>query len=254
MHAIFAFTGSHLAHINQASQGQYLNLAYHHHGFAISQFRNSTTSTTSKVPATNPSATFVFCVLAALTSLYLIPHTDDKEVDLENFIHWVLFLRHSCRFAKSIHSFVEGENEVLALMPHQEQAQDVFSVDEGVSTSLNMLKSIILSPSQSFSETQTFVKAVSQTEFWFRLVPLHPKTLMYMVIWTMLLSDEYFEHLRAKSPISLAILAHWVVPLHHAPKRWFIGDWPSRVVSSIESHLGPTWSEPMSWVSHEVQI
>jgi hypothetical protein len=67
------------------------------------------------------------------------------------------------------------------------------------------------------------------------------------------MTDDYFECLRERNEVALALLAHWIVPCYNAPRKWYLDDWPREIVGSIAKELGAK-SDLIDWVVVELGI
>ncbi|KAJ5640901.1 hypothetical protein N7528_000526 [Penicillium herquei] len=65
--------------------------------------------------------------------------------------------------------------------------------------------------------------------------------------WCFRIPVRFSELVAAREPFALAILAHYVVVLHHLRDSWWMGDWGIRVFNKILEKLDREWHEVLSW-------
>jgi hypothetical protein len=252
LHSILAFSAAHMAWQNPARRTEMTSIARYHHGLASALFRRYSVL---GVGRSNSAVSLAFCVLAMLTALSLLPPSGDSEEDIDSFLGWAMFLRQSMRFAWSFDSASRNDSRICGLIAHLTQRRQLIpTLDSGLEKSLDGLQSAsFLSSEASLLSKRVFSLAVMQTKQWFHLVPIRPSGLNFTVHWFIMIPDEYVEMVKEKKPLALALLCHWLVPLYHVPREWFLGDWPERIVAAIAKRLGPS-RELVKWVLEEVDI
>ncbi|KAF2102771.1 hypothetical protein NA57DRAFT_52324 [Rhizodiscina lignyota] len=258
LHSVLGLSAAHVAsqHHDPATSAVYRSVAHQHHGQAAVGFLRA-----SAAPA---SAVLPFSTLTMLTMLALLPVSSSRAADLDNFIQWLLFLRRSVAFIKSHANPGEAANahETAGLVAHLHRPErlprallDPETLDLALVASLNRLSSLIGTSHTASNDADTLRLAIKQTKLWFRLVPPRPKSITYIVLWVSTMSDDFFALLSRHIPIALALLAHWVVPLYHAPQRWFMSDWPRRVTMAIFEELKAAGIlDSVAWVFREMDI
>lgn len=244
--SMLALSSAHLAAMVPAKAEMYADEARKHHVLSMKQFR---TSSAGGVPELN-GATVAFsklCVLSAL-SLYSNAEVNSNDEFLDNFMQWILLMRHTTRFLSSTKQNLSNDEKGLAAFLAYGKS---IPTNQGIMDSLSALEKHNLSSDDSDDIKAVYNMAISRTQNWYHLVT-PAVNWAHEARWTMIMPDKYFELLVEKQPIALVILAHWCAKWHHTQDRWFLNNWPERVVNSIEEKLGSDWKWSLTWVYSEL--
>ncbi|RDI88647.1 Cytochrome P450 [Venturia inaequalis] len=273
LHTLLSLTAAHMAsERNEVSDGQpYRCIALHHCCRSAAYFRQSCSESATGLSPTPAPAILVFVILNSLAALSLLPLSSPlcNNQDLDNFVSWLISLRHAVAFA-GLRSSDNQDSGIARLVSKYRQRDLAYlqSCRLSVSTlapheqlphlllaSFHQLGLFITASSHlSLKDAETLKLAIMQTKLWFRLVPLRPQNAMYLFLWLSSMSDDFFQMVARKCTISLAIMAHWLTVVYNAPHPWFVSDWPGRALKAIMSAVdaegfgaGLTWiSEVMS--------
>jgi hypothetical protein len=268
-HMVLATAAAHLTTLFQQSEERiyhYRCMALYHHIKATSRFQQALGPGSNHSPP--ESAILPFGILAMFTTLALLPQStgsDSNTTDLNYFIGWLVFTQRSIAFALSCLQRDLMVHETTGLVSHfsgrnsdgptRHLAADD-PLDGSLLSSLDQLASLIIASSStsfSSSNSETLLLAIAKTKLWFRLLPLRPQNHSHLVLWVGSMSNEFFNLVQLKCPLALALTAHWIVPLYHAPRLWFISHWPKPVIEAITDELTTSgMSESISWVRKEI--
>jgi hypothetical protein len=267
LYIVLATTASHLStntYQSDPRRYRYRRLALHHHVQATSHFRYAITHDHERPPS--ESAILPFGILTMFTSLALLPATkDSRSEELDDFVRWLVFTRHSVAFAMSYTKSDYVSYETTGLVSHLQGGdlsrapKQLTATDQlpgSLVDSLDRLSSLIASsPSLNSGDVETLLLAIAQTKLWFRLVPPHPQNHTYLMLWVGSMTEAFFVLVASRSPHALALMAHWLVPLYHAPKLWFISDWPQRMILAVLDELTSVkMNNSIEWVMREVKL
>jgi hypothetical protein len=72
-------------------------------------------------------------------------------------------------------------------------------------------------------------------------------TIGAVLMWTITVSDEYFEQLNRGHPSALAILAHFAVLLHRHNDVWWLQGLGFALIEKISAELGDEWADVVAW-------
>jgi hypothetical protein len=75
----------------------------------------------------------------------------------------------------------------------------------------------------------------------------NPKRPNIAIMWAIKAPQRYLDLLRERTPMSLVILAHYSVVLHHLRKHWWFEGWSVRVLGAIWSNMNAEWRSSISW-------
>lgn len=105
LHSLLSLTAAHMAseRSEQSDGGQYRCMALHHCTRSSSIFRQSCSASSTSLPPA--PAILVFVILNSLAALSLLPLSSpmnfsrSNSQDLDNFVSWLISLRHAVAFA-----------------------------------------------------------------------------------------------------------------------------------------------------------
>jgi hypothetical protein len=248
MHSILALTGAHMAHLDSSRRVKHILVARHNHIRASELFRSSSISN-SKQP--NIVSTLAFLILTALTMLSLI---QDEAEEINGFIRFLVLSRHSLRFAASCGIPAEHNSRVPSIMvASKSHPRGLLKLNEGLQSSLERLEFVNLACLTTSTSLKAILsQAIQRTKQWYTYVQLCPQDLVFIPHWIAMMPEEFLDCLSDKNHVALALLAHWIVPLHNGPKKWYMAHWPQRLVACIARELGATGSDTISWVMSAV--
>jgi hypothetical protein len=249
-HSMLALTAAHLAHLHPSQQARYSDIARRYSVDASVLFRSCSVSDLrqfSIVP------TLAFLILTGLTSLSLLQYEAEA---FDSFFDVLNLMRYSLRVGNTYGTPEANDINIARIMVSSELRPDgSLKLDELLQASLDNLNSINLaSPTASNYQKSILSHAIEQTKQWYSYVPLYPQNLIFTPHWVMLMTDEYLVYLRDKNEVAIALLAHWIVPLYHGPRKWYMTKWPQKVVASIAKELGPVRRNTIEWVLSQVPI
>jgi hypothetical protein len=251
-HSIFAITAAHMAHLhtNTSQNARYSDIARRYSVNASALFRSCTVADLRRLSLV---PTLAFLILMGLTTLSLL---QGEEEYLDRFLDILNLTRHSLRLGNTYGTPAANDFTIAHILVASElKPEGLLSLDEQLQSSLDNLNSVNLaSPSTSKFQKAILTHAIEQTQEWYSCVPLYPQNLVFTPHWVMLMTDDFLVYLRDKNEVAIALLAHWIVPLYNAPRKWYMSEWPQNVVASIAKELGPTKTSTIEWVLSQVPI
>ncbi|QDS75209.1 hypothetical protein FKW77_000079 [Venturia effusa] len=216
----------------------------------------------------------VFVILNSLAALSLLPlkslnsSSQPNSQDLDNFVAWLVSVRHAVAFAGLRSS--DNQDTEIAKLVSKYRNRDLLHIQnnggpvpplsaneelpELLLASLDKLSVFTTTlPHLRTNDVETLRLAILRTKLWFRLVPLRPQNAMYLFLWLSSMSDDFFALVERKCTISLAIMAHWLTVVYNAPHPWFISDWPGRALKAIMLAVNAEeLGAGVSWISEEL--
>lgn len=66
-------------------------------------------------------------------------------------------------------------------------------------------------------------------------------------LWLYMLEDEFIDHLRARHPAALLMLAHYAVLFRTITAAWFLRGWTEHLIGRVRELLGPEHDELARW-------
>lgn len=256
MHSVLGITAAHVAFLEPSSRSKYQYLARQNHVEASKLFRIHALSVTSK---TDPIAILTFCMLTMLTSVALMQAelAKTKIGRLDHFIDCLLLLRQSLRFVRTLNleSLEQRAIEIILVPAASGLPKTQLPLDSNLIESLKKLDTINETREvKDFDDKAVVTESIAALRDWYRIVPLHPRNLVFVVRWAHMVPDQYYEALQRKNPLALAVLIHWFIPLCNNPDTWALANWPQQIVAAILEELGDEWSETMAWVRQETGV
>ena len=254
MQSLLALAAAHMAYLDKSQHALFFGIARRHHIKASTLFRSHATYALSQ-PKSVPALAFV--ILTGLTSLALLQDEGNNHLQ---FLDTLCLVRHSLRIGATCKRVAGTEDVNVAniMIGSEFHPNGLLDLDEQLKASLDILDSVNLASSTtSTARKSTISHAIRQTRGWYQCVPLHPPNLVYIPHWAILVTDEYMNYLRDMDPVAIALLAHWIVAVYNAPKKWYISDWPERIVAIIARRLGqigPAANNMIEWVLTQVPI
>ena len=168
---------------------------------------------------------------------------------IEGFLEPLRVLRRTVTFFKSIRSQV-GENTLKGLV--QGQPPETFPASDDVLAVLRKLEGCNEALVTSEVDRDICQQAIERLDYFFTIVSHRPQDWSFLIRWLLLISEPFFNLLQRKHTMALVILAHWCVPVHRAPWRWWMNDWAERMVRGVANSLEPTWEHSIRWPLTEI--
>ena len=239
MHALLSVTAVH--------RGM-LDVSRYHYGKAIGSFNASG-------PATTPAqaeAVFCYCVLIMVITMALecayCPENNDPVSGVLDFFG---VTRTSVPMLSAILPAVTNPiiNELVVQL---NEMPDPSPLPDALVASLDNLEALIqhhyTGNTAATQACAALCDALRSLRHVLSLVTLQPDTYAYVLQWAVAVSPAYIALLRHGDAAARAIFAHWCIPVHHAPARWFVGDWPRRAIIRIAGDLtGTGWQQAITW-------
>jgi hypothetical protein len=238
-----------MARLNPTRRAACSDIARQHHIQASELFRSSVSGDSTKY---NYVSTLAFLILSTLTSVGLI---QDEAEDLDSFLSLLDLMRRALRYAVSCKRPTAEDGAVTDIMVASGwHPSGLLSLDKRLQLSLQRLDySNSSRPTTPKIKKAVLAQAIKETKRWYTCVPIRPSNLAFIPHWLIMMTDEFFECLREKDEVALALLAHWIVPCYNAPRKWYMDDWPRKVVVSITKELRAK-SDLIEWVQAELGI
>jgi hypothetical protein len=250
LHGILGFAALHMSQLHGSNDRDYHLIACQQHARAIEAFSVAVSNVTSE----NCTAIFAFSLIVAMCqfdrSRASGPLRPSEQVEI--ILDALSALRGSWYLIMQYRPLMEqGSLGVLITRPRN-LVKGI--LDPETSNVLHHLESINQSTTDTEAAKATYSEAIRKLYDWYSLVSPNPRTWAHVIQWALTLSSEYFMLLKQKQPMALTILAHWCVPVHRAPYRWFLEGWAKRAVWVIAHSLDGAFFLAMEWPLTQVGI
>lgn len=253
MHALLSTAALHLsivepeAHLAGAECGQY------HYSKALKLFSETVTEVDAQDSRLS-EAIWCFSVLIMNISFVMGGLNSSFGTDVIESFASVLKSVRSARDVLASLRTLPHDSVVGGLLEHTRN-RTTHSLPTEIDRSLQHIEDTMKVRSTEF-EPEIFTRletAIASTRYFFTLIAPRPTDWSHILQWPFSLDLEFFILLEERNPIALSLLAHWCVPVYHAPKRWSVGDWPHVVVNEISASLeGTSWSVLVEWPVLEI--
>jgi hypothetical protein len=250
LHGILGFTALHLSHLHGPNDRDYHMIACHHHIRASKTFQVAV----ANVNVENCTAVFTFSLIMAMFQfdLSFTPGLLQPGEHFESLIGALSALRGSWCLTMHYRPLIEqGSLGVLLTRPRN---LVIGTLDPETADVLDNLEAINQSTTDTKEAKATYSEVIRKLHHWYSLVSPAPSTWAHIVQWPATLSPEYFTFLQQKRPMALIILAHWCVPVHRAPYRWFVEGWAKRAVLVIAHSLDGAYIPAMMWPLSQIGL
>ena len=237
MYSVLAISALHAASEQEYDQ----KAAIEHYNNALRCFRTS-------YPIFRPedaTAVVGFCFLNFIISVAVSSQSEITVSDpIGGFLEPVGILRSTITFFQSIRSQIGGE-PLEDLVP--EKSHNRLSLSEDTSAALQILERYNQALVTSEGDREVCEETISSLRRYFTMVSPRPRHRIFLIRWLMIVPESFFTLLRQNNAMALVILAHWCVPVHHAPRRWYMNNWAERMVHDIANRLEPSWEPLIAW-------
>ncbi|KAI1758669.1 hypothetical protein GGR53DRAFT_516333 [Hypoxylon sp. FL1150] len=72
-------------------------------------------------------------------------------------------------------------------------------------------------------------------------------------MWLAMVDSTFNESVKTREPLSLILVAHWVVTLRYVKHIWWVQGWPERTIQAVWQEAGEQYLDLMQWVFKEVR-
>lgn len=248
MHALLAFAALHQAKTGGDQVPQSLRLARHHYGQALTLFRQSV----SQVSGEQPDVLLTFGILINFLTVNLdLEKAVDQKDPIDSFATFFTILHNSVGMLVPIRNSLRA-TAVATQLRQALNAQVPHDISPDASQSLDRLTGLALlhypDLNTGTGETLLISNTLVKLRQFYAVVPPHPSNWNRILHWPIELDPEFSKLLQNRSPIALCILAHWCVPFHNAPTRWYFGERPRLLMLAIARQLhGSEWVKGITW-------
>lgn len=250
MHAVLGFAA---AHQLACSAVDPLSIDYsvvrNHYSKAVTLFR----SAVDVIDQERAEALLCFIILTSFLTLYLECGTPAQGTDpIQGLATFLTVVQNSARVLQELWETLRSST-VGVLLSHTWYEQP-HAIDPETEHSLYVLDCLSctyiasIPPSDDSNVANLLVDALAKLRKLFALVDPTEKGWALILRWPISLDHGFISLLQDGNAIALCALAHWCVPIYHAPTKWFTGDWPKRMLMAVEQRLrGTQWEEGIQW-------
>ncbi|KAI0886711.1 uncharacterized protein GGS22DRAFT_116813 [Annulohypoxylon maeteangense] len=72
-------------------------------------------------------------------------------------------------------------------------------------------------------------------------------------MWLAMVHPMTIEYIKAREPLSLILLAHWVIALRYIKHIWWVQGWPERTVQAVWQETGERYPDLFEWIFKEMR-
>lgn len=263
MHGLLAVSAMHLSHIRSAERSKYETQSSYHQALATSQLRSVLANLTSE----NCSAAFGLCALLSLISMISIARRSDAERTgsgtsfVDDIIHHFMLTRGiGGVLADHWTTIMSGPLRILST--DRLEDPETYSLPQYIEGQFSALRNTILplANSSDAAALDTCIAALDGLELVYKnLLFLHPHLprskleVGVALRWMSLVPAEFITLLRERNPMTLILMAHFVVLFANFGDLWFLQDWCEHALMKIEAILEDSGSEGMKWPWEQVK-
>ena len=255
MHAVLGFAAAHQLAISDVDPAlRDYSVVRHHYSQALILFRTAV----QVIDQEQAEALLSFSILTSFLTLYLECGTPTGCADAgQGVIVFLQVVQNSTRVLEQVRESIRGST-VGVLLSHtwNKESHAIAPETERSLFVLDCLASAYLSSIDSANSESAvgsiLLNGLAKLRQLFALVDPKEKGWSFILLWPIKLDPGFITLLQSKNPIALCALAHWCVPIYHAPRKWWTGDWPKRMLIAVEEQLrGTQWEEGIRWPLEE---
>ncbi|KAH8668688.1 hypothetical protein BX600DRAFT_261678 [Xylariales sp. PMI_506] len=260
MHGLLAVSAAHIAHNRTDLRDSYLPVARRHYGLGLQLFEDLGAPESPAEVQSLHEAKVVFVLMSTILSLAFTARTGCAERDIDICIELLVFL---CASLELAHKFYKeslnygGTSRISVLLHRPEDGpSELLSLDGDTEASLDLLNAKAQrNETASPADKEQICNTIAKIKLWIRLVSLRPQKAFFTVTGARNFSKDFLRLVGEKDPASLIVVAHFLVPLCHAPRKWYWHDWFEAVIAAI-AHVLPSdeWRSHLGWVSEQVDV
>ncbi|KAF2502464.1 hypothetical protein BU16DRAFT_532815 [Lophium mytilinum] len=249
MHDVLALGALHISYLDASRREAYHHIARSHHDRALEAFRSEITEVTPR----NAGAIAASSIVVVMFVSGSTKATGFSVDTISSYIDILAAMRNTGSMVHSCSSIAGGPIGHLAQL--FQAIGDCGSVEasEEMDSILVLLDDFNLSSSDTWEDKIVYQTAIASLRQYPPTQVHDTPTWQQVLCWPTHVSPEFFALLRAKRPMALIILAHWLVPVHTIRLMWFMDGWGESVMSSINDLLGPEWRPGISWPLNEMK-
>ncbi|KAK4624540.1 hypothetical protein CLAFUW4_06162 [Fulvia fulva] len=256
MHALLSFAAAHRSTTLGPTSMQDLQSSRSHYGKALENFRQAVTTVTAQ----QADAMMCFCTLISFITLRfdtVQPSAGQDSIDA--FINLLRVLQSSIGVLTSIKRHLQL-SVVGGLLAHTRQNQQ-HQISSVVATSLGSLERLVLTRHVEFGLTASASAAIhdclGKLRQFYTMTNPRPTSWAHLLSWPIQVGQskhaaEFLSLLERRNAVALCLVAHWTVAAVHAPQKWYVGDWPNRLLLAIRRQThGIGLDDVMRWPLRE---
>ena len=250
LHGILAFAALHLSHLHGPNERDYHMIASQQRAKASKVFQVAV----SNVNVGNCTAICAFSLIMAMCQFDLFSTSGllRPSEQFESLLDALAALRGAWYLAMHYRPLIEQGPLGILLTHPRNLVKGV--LDPETSRVLDNLEWTNQRTTDTKETKAIYSEAIRNLHQWYGLVSIAPRTWAHIIKWPATLSSEYFTFLRQKRSMALVILAHWCVPVHRAPYRWFVEGWAKRAVWVIAQSMDSAYHPVMEWPLSQVGL
>ncbi|KAI1086722.1 hypothetical protein F5B19DRAFT_478078 [Rostrohypoxylon terebratum] len=72
-------------------------------------------------------------------------------------------------------------------------------------------------------------------------------------MWFAMVHPMVIDYIKARDPLSLVLLAHWVITLRYIKHIWWVQGWPERTVQAVYQQVGEKYPDLFEWIFKQMR-
>ena len=243
MHGLLALAALHIALEDPTGPKIYVDNALQHYTFALTMYRPELINVTER----NCHALFGFSSVATLISFAVSMASQHTGAAVLQDIQDIFNL------LKGIHAVVDAARHWIEAGPVADLVRPFIQRETEMpldaQESLRILTERANSCGESEERVHAYLGAVECLRIFFKNAVYKPDDRTLCLVWPVYVPRPYLEALSERTPMSLAILAHYAIFLYDLRSAWWAGDRGRRVIEAVTASLGSEWAETLIWPS-----
>lgn len=255
MRGILAISSLHLSFLRPERHEYYNHLANKNQGAALSTFRSLMTNM-------DPTNCDAFLAMSTLVVVYAFE--SPKSFQSLGFSHhtgehsyeWLPLIRGVYTIIMSNYQWIKN-GKLSALLHDQDNGPPPTALPSLLENQLNELDTLCEQASGGEEVVHVYQGALRSLRECF--VRMNNRTIdecevSIAFLWPVVVPQEFVEHLHAREPIALIILAHYCVILHHLDSYWWMNGWATYIVRKIDGELDDSMRPWLQWATKIVNV
>lgn len=72
-------------------------------------------------------------------------------------------------------------------------------------------------------------------------------------MWLAMVNPMIIDYIKARDPLSLVLLAHWVIALRYIKHIWWVRGWPEKTVQAVYQQVGEKYPDLFEWIFKQMR-
>jgi Fungal specific transcription factor domain len=245
LHGLLSLSALHLA-LCGISKRKHTLLAIQYHDMGLSLFRPYLSNITEH----NYDAMFAFNCMVMLYA-FGIQRCSESTTNTIAKIHQILTLFSNAKSVTKSHiETLRSSRWSVLMLPEPFPSADQRLPDE---IEMMLAKLIQCVTATTASQAATYISTIQSLRYVLILMSTKRPGQVTLVIFTVMVPPQYWDMVKDRDPLALAILANYAVTLHWLTDNIWLEGWGKETVDAVCEALSPEWHDCISWAVGETQ-